>query len=291
MLQKISNKKIKSDEYRVGLGNDITIHTKILSNPVIEGKTAIFLHSGAITGNHTLLERPARWLINKGVFREIIIPDRRGAGGSSPFTQITSLDEQAEDIKLLLNKLGYRKEVIAIGASLGGPISMLLASKDSRITEVILLASSFRMSLTRGKFHYFYKTGAMLFFIKLALSLFTGNSEKHFFNMDFVYDQHNTLGLIIAQIKILRQLNKKHLRSFYLMAESAFNKMNMDITDRVKLSIPITQIIGSNDKVWEKNISQKEQKQYPGFRQVIIEGAEHRDLFLRADEFLEKIPF
>ncbi|MDP4191410.1 MAG: alpha/beta hydrolase [Bacteroidota bacterium] len=291
MLKKISNNNIKSDEYSVELGNAITIHTKILSNPGIEGKTAILLHSGAITGNHTLLERPARWLINKGVFREIIIPDRRGAGGSSPFTQVTSLDEQAEDIMLLLNKLGYKKKIIALGASLGGPISMLLASKDSRITEVILLASSFRMNLTRGKFHYLYKTGVMLFFIKLALSLFTGNSDMHYVNMDFVYDKHNTLGLIVAQIKILRQLNKKHLRSFYFMAESAFNKMNMDITDRVKLSIPITQIIGSKDKVWGKNISQEELKQYPGFRQEIIKGAHHRDLFLRADEFLEKIPF
>jgi hypothetical protein len=168
---------------------------------------------------------------------------------------------------------------------------MLLASKESQVTEVILLASSFRMSLTRGKFHYLYKTGAMLFFIKLGLSLFTGNSERHYVNMDFVYDQRNTLGLIIAQIRILRQLNKNRLKSFYFMAESAFNKMNMDITDRVKLSIPIIQIIGSSDKVWEKNISQEELKQYPGFRQVIIKGAEHRDLFLRADEFLEKIPF
>lgn len=57
-----------------------------------------------------MLIRPSKWMIKKGLFTKVILPDRRGEGLSTPLREAVSIREHALDMKLLLNKLKSMKK-------------------------------------------------------------------------------------------------------------------------------------------------------------------------------------
>ncbi|MGE5681772.1 MAG: alpha/beta fold hydrolase [Bacillota bacterium] len=293
MLRKILNKDIICEEYLYNLGNGISIFTKILSIAGRTGKTALFLHGGGVTGNHTLSIRPSMHLIEKGVFNRIILPDRRGTGASSPFTSDIRLIEQAQDMKKLLDKIGISGDLSVIGVSYGGPVALLLASIDPRIESVTLMASSDELNLTKGKLNIFYKTGIMQGFIKLFIYSFLGRSrvsnKLKYVDMDFVYEIHTAAGLVKAQVDILSKISREKMKSLFLMVDSVFNKDNMSIPENLSLNIPVLQIIGNKDKVWKVKKTEEYKKQFPQFRQIIIPGVKHKGIFLQGEIFINAL--
>lgn len=70
------------------ISNGMNIYTCIVSAP-LQGKTALYIHGGGSGGNHTMILRPAKWLIEQGFFNKVILPDRRGEGLSTPLTKKT----------------------------------------------------------------------------------------------------------------------------------------------------------------------------------------------------------
>lgn len=287
MLVKIPDKNITSQTMDYIIPGDIKLHTEILRGQGSIARRALFIHGGGVTGNHSIVRRPAMWLIDKGSFDEIILPDRRGAGESSPFTRLMTTGELATDMRLLLDEMKIGEPLTVIASSYGGPIALMLASIDKRIEKVILLASSPVLTLTKGVLKVPHEMGLLLPPVKFIIRFFTGQARYNgYVDLDFIYDITSVTGYIRAQIDILRKMKKGGISSMLLQAESVFLEENMSLSSKVSVDVPVVQVIGERDRVWEKNISAKYLKSMPLFHQVIIKDASHKDIFMRADEFL-----
>lgn len=298
MLNKVTDEHIVSRTLDYFLSDSTKLHTEIIfrdRNSETESfalnaarRKAIFIHGGGITGNHSIARRPALWLIHKGFFDEVILPDRRGCGESSPFTKVMTFCELAMDMKLLLDKMEIPGTVTAIASSYGGPVALALASMDKRIEKVILLASSPILTLTKGTLSIPYRLGILVPAIKSIIKFFTGGRNYDgYVDLDFVYDIKSIPGYISAQIAILRKIKKSSIQSMMLQVDSVFREENMCLPLDIKVNVPVVQVIGSRDSVWEKNIPARYLKNMPMFHQAIIKEASHKDIFRRAGEFLE----
>lgn len=288
MLAKIQDENITFRTASYLLPGNINLHVEILSGPGQSRRRALLLHGGGVTGNHSIVKRPAMWLISSGFFDEIILPDRRGAGNSSPFNRLMTTDELALDMKLLLDEMKIKEPISIIAYSYGGPIALTLASMDRRIEKVTLIASSPILTITKESLSLPFRLGLLVPAIKFIIWLFTGRARyEPYVDLDFVYDLRSIPGYIRAQIRILMKMKRSMMKSMFLQARSVFLKENMSLRENIRLNVPVRQVIGSRDTVWEKNIPVKYLKNIPLFHQVIIHGASHKDIFFRAEEFLK----
>jgi len=72
--------------------------------------------------------------------------DTRGVGQSGGRPEAATLDDYAEDLRAVVRYLGGRKDVdrrrvAVVGYADGGPVALIAASKDDRITAAVLIAS------------------------------------------------------------------------------------------------------------------------------------------------------
>ncbi|HEX2867274.1 MAG TPA: alpha/beta hydrolase [Ignavibacteriales bacterium] len=288
MLSQITDKNITSVVRDYLIPGGIRLHTETLCcNNRNNKHRALFLHGGGASGNHSIVRRPAMWLITNGFFDEVILPDRRGAGSSSPFTELTTTDELARDMKLLLDEMKIAEPISVIASSYGGPIALTHASIDKRVEKVILLASGPLLTITKGSLSLPFRLGILIPAIKFIIWLFAGRAHyEGYVDLDFVYSIRTIPGYIWAQIRILRKMKRSMIKSMFLQVRSVFMKENISLGENVRVNVPVRQVIGSKDTVWEKNIPVKYLKNMPLFNQTIIHGASHKDIFFRAEEFL-----
>lgn len=286
-MKKVNNDRIRATFKDYRLSNGITLSVKALSGDKRSGKRAIFIHGGGAGGNHTLMERPSRWMIDRGLFDDIILPDRRGAGNSSPLTKSTSISEQAEDMKLLLDAMGASGPITAIGASYGGPIALELAHIDSRVERVVLVAASPTLLQTKGIIKFLVDSGIYKRMMSLVFKMYVGKKDPMYFDMDSAYDRPVSEYKKIF-VEGLQHTPKDRLESLLIETESLFDKANMSVSEDVKLDIPVLQIIGDRDEVWGCEMPEEYMKNYPKLKRAIIKGAIHKDVFFKADMFYEE---
>lgn len=74
-----------------------------------------------------------------------------------------------------------------------------------------------------------------------------------------------------------------------LEAESTQDKDNLAISDKVRLGIPVLQVIGDRDEVWGGDLSPQYYARFPKLARKLIRGAKHTDVFLGASEFYEAV--
>ena len=267
------------------IDNDIKLYTRIISEPQ-QGKTAIYIHGGGSGGNHTMLLRPAKWLIEQGLFSKIILPDRRGEGLSTPLTQKLTIQDHAKDMKALLDKLDIREKVTAIGISYGGPIAIELAGLDSRVDEIILMASSPSLKSVKGIQGFLYRTKLLE---KITTSFYKKNLGKlpvEYPDFEKVYDLKNNNELTKYFVRAINHTDKKMLESLMMQNASTLDQNNSTISSDIKLDIPIYQIIGSNDEIWETDISEYRNR-FAKIENYTIEGEKHKGVILNASLFYE----
>jgi len=263
----------------------IKLYTRIISIQQ-QGKTAIYIHGGGSGGNHTMLLRPAKWLIEQGFFTKVILPDRRGEGLSSPLSQKLTIKEHAEDMKALLDKIGIREKITAIGISYGGPIAIELAGLDERVDEVILMASSPSLKSVKGIQGFLYRTNLLE---KITRSFYKKNLGKlaaEYPDFEKVYDLKNSRELTKYFVKAINNTDKEMLASMMLQNASTLDQNNSSISSDIKLEIPIFQIIGSKDEIWETNITEYKE-QLTNIKNCIVEGEKHKGIILNAHLFYE----
>lgn len=68
--------------------------------------------------------------------------------------------------------------------------------------------------------------------------------------------------------------------------KSTLNHENSGIFSDIKLDIPIYQIIGSKDEIWETDFL-KYKESLTNLKQYIIEGEKHESILLKAGLFYE----
>lgn len=267
------------------ISSDIKLYCRIISNGQ-KGKTAIYIHGGGSGGNHTMLIRPARWLIEHGLFTKVILPDRRGEGLSTPLSRKLTLQDHAGDMKALLDKLELTEKVTAIGISYGGPIAIELAAMNPGIDEVILMASSPSLKKVKGIQGFLYRTNLLEKITTIFYKRQLGKLSSEYPDFEKVYDLKNSNELTTHFINAIQHTDKQMLESIMLQNASTLDHSNNSISDDIKLDIPIYQLIGSKDEIWETNIAQYNNR-LTKIKNYIIEGEMHKGVILNASLFYE----
>jgi pimeloyl-ACP methyl ester carboxylesterase len=273
--------------YRLESGTEIFAKTLKRDNNC--GRTAIFIHGGGSGGNHTIVCRPSYWLMNRGLFSSVIMPDRRGAGKSSPITSVMSYEENAKDMKELLDSMGVTGDITAIGVSYGGPIALTLAAIDKRVKEVCLVASSPSLMPARGLVRILYKTGMLE---KLAGSVYQkliGTEESAYPDFDGAYLSKNEGDLKKIFLSAVRRTDKGRLDSLLLENASTCDVKNAAIDERFSIEVPVFRVIGTRDETWERELGTKYENRIPELVTSYIDGASHKDVFFRAPEFYKAL--
>lgn len=287
MLQVKSSRNIIEEMKAVGIGNDIDIYTRIMKSDG-EGKTALFIHGGGSCSNHTMLVRPAKLLMKKELFSEVILPDRRGEGKSSPLTEKLTIMDHAVDMKKLLDRLNIQGKITVLGISFGGPIALSLAGIDERIEEVILIASSPSIKGANGVTALLNKCNLLEPIIKTMYRNLVGKNPSDYPNLDSVYDIKNNKELNKLFVGIIKGTEKERLNSLILQSASTLDKNNNGVEDLVKTEVPIYQVIGDKDEVWESDLRNYRER-FPNIITSRIPGAKHKDCFFRAEEFYKAL--
>lgn len=267
------------------IGNGIKLYTRIIAGSK-EGKTAIFIHGGGSGGNHTMLLRPAKWLIEQDLFSKVILPDRRGEGLSSPLMQMFSIKEHAMDMKILLDTLEINEKITAMGISYGGPIAIELSGLDSRADEVILVASSPSLKEVKGVQGFLYSTKLLDKIIRNFYKKNLGRFAVEYPDFESVYDLKDSKELTKFFTKAIKKTDSKMLESLMFQNASTLNPNNSAVCPDTKLDIPFFQIIGSKDEIWETNLNDYK-NQFPKIKTFIVEGQNHKGVLLNAELFYE----
>jgi 3-oxoadipate enol-lactonase len=72
----------------------------------------------------------------------MIAVDLRGFGESSQFTEEPSIDQMADDVSLLLDRLGITEPAVAAGLSMGGYVALALARRHAGRLAGLILADT-----------------------------------------------------------------------------------------------------------------------------------------------------
>jgi pimeloyl-ACP methyl ester carboxylesterase len=97
------------------------------------GDPIVFLHAFPLDGTMWDAERA-----DLAKRHRVIVPDLRGFGRSGALTAPTSLDDHAQDVVAILDKLGIARAAI-VGLSMGGYIAFALARRyAARISRLVL---------------------------------------------------------------------------------------------------------------------------------------------------------
>ena len=271
--------------YEINKGTKL--YTRVISGQN-QGKTAIYIHGGGSGGNHTMLLRPAKWLIEQDLFAKVILPDRRGEGLSTPLTEKLTILDHAKDMKALLDKLNIDEKVTVIGISYGGPIAIELAGLDSRVDEVILMASSPSLKDVKGIQGFLYRNNLLEKITKYFYKKNLGKLATEYPDFEKVYDMKNNKELTKYFVEAIKHTDSKMLESLMLQNASTLDKNNSAVSPSIKLDIPMFQIIGSKDEIWETNVTEYKNK-FTNLKNFIIEGEGHKGVILNAEVFYKAL--
>lgn len=289
MLSRVNDETIKTENKTYALSSGIQIYCKTLYKENSKNKTAIYIHGGGSGGNHTIVERPSYWMINKGMFGRIILPDRRGAGLSSPITQIMTYEDNAKDMKDLLDSVGIKEKITAIGVSYGGPIALTLAAIDPRVDEVVLVSSSPSLKPAKGIMGFLYKHNILEPIVKSVYRRIVGKLEASYADFDGVYDSKNISELKKLFLDGIKHTPKDRFESLMLENASTCSLDNQGISEDIHLNIPVYRVIGTRDETWEVDVGDLYKDRIPFITTAYIEGAGHKDVFFRAEEFYKSL--
>jgi len=289
MLENIHDEKIeeKSQVFHVSTGG--SIHAKTVYRVGMEGATALFIHGGGSGGNHSMLTRAARWLVAKGAFSCVILPDRRGSGMSSPLEKSMTFSDNAADMQSLLDAMGVHGYITAMGISYGGPIALTLAAIDPRVNRVILVASSASLRSAKGFKGFLYRTNLLKPIIAVVYGKLVGSLPPSRADFDPIYDASSPTELKAIFMNAIKSTPKEHLESLLLENASTLDLRNQSIPENLVISVPVLKVIGELDEIWQVKEDSRIAARIPHLKTVIIQKARHQDCFFRADEFYQAI--
>jgi pimeloyl-ACP methyl ester carboxylesterase len=275
-------------DYNIGAG---MIHARVLLGPHFQegirpARTALFLHGGGLGANYTLVERPGRWLITRDLFDEVILPDRRGSGGSSPMVQPMTVDAQAEDMRRLLDRMNIAGPVTVLGVDVGGPVGMLLAGLDPRVNRVVLIASAPLHAPLSGTMRFLLRTGILRPLLHREVRRSIGKNTPQPVNYDTAYDAPTAREFSARYSELLKSIPAARADSLVLVAEAGLDPAACSVPERLTLDIPILQVIGEGDESWGGEPSADLLRRFPNLKQRRVPGAYlHKDVYFKSESF------
>lgn len=289
MFPKCEDESIVTTTGEYTLAEGVCLFAKTVRGRPRSGKRALFIHGGGAGGNHSLVERPSRWLIAEGLFDEIIMPDRRGNGLSTPITRKLTMREQAEDMRALLDAMQISGPLTALGISYGGPIALTLAHLDSRVEAVGLVASSPTLKQMSAFTGLLVRLGLIRFMLRAVYVPKLGGVTGEYPSQDAAYDEASAAGMAKVFMESIKRLPKDRAESLLLELESTMDPGNACIPEDVALDVPVLQVIGDRDETWGSEWPAEYAERFPNLRRAIIPGAGHKAVFPRAMEYYQAL--
>ncbi len=125
-------------DVRFAENGDVDIAYQVLG----DGPIDLVFVAGAFTHLRLLWEQPAyrRFCERLASFARLILFDKRGMGMSDR-TRVGTLEERMEDVRAVLDAVGSDRAAL-LGASEGGPMSMLFAATYPERTRALVLCGS-----------------------------------------------------------------------------------------------------------------------------------------------------
>ena len=247
-------------------------------------KTALYIHGVGSGGNHTMLLRPGKWLIEQNLFGRVILPDRRGEGLSTPLTKKLTLRDHASDMKGLLDVLKINEKITVIGISYGGPIALELAGMDSRIDEVILMASSPSLKEVKGIQGFLYRHGLLEKITKSFYKKNLGKLPMEYPDFEGVYDLGSSRALTKYFVDAMKKTDPDQMESLMFQNASTLDQKNSGVSEDLTLNLPIYQVIGTKDEIWETDLKEYKHR-FPKIKTCHVEGEKHKGVILNAAPF------
>jgi pimeloyl-ACP methyl ester carboxylesterase len=107
-----------------------------------EGPVDLVFVSGALTNLNVLWDMPdyRRWIEQLASFSRVILFDKRGMGLSDR-VRVGTLEERMDDVRAILEDVGSESTVL-MGASEGGPMSLLFAATYPERTRALILCGA-----------------------------------------------------------------------------------------------------------------------------------------------------
>ena len=84
----------------------------------------------------------------------------------------------------------------------------------------------------------------------------------------------------------IKQTDTKMMESLLLQNASTLDQKNNGVDSENELNIPIYQVIGGNDEIWETNLEGYKDR-FPNIKSKIIENENHKGVILNAHKFYE----
>jgi pimeloyl-ACP methyl ester carboxylesterase len=133
---------VDSTEVQFALSDDVHIAYKVVGSGPID----LVSVEGSLSHLETKWELPAyrRYYERLGEIARVILFDKRGMGMSDRVPGATSLDTRMDDIRAVMDAVGSERAFL-MGASEGGPLSMLFAAAHpARCEGLILIGAEVR---------------------------------------------------------------------------------------------------------------------------------------------------
>jgi pimeloyl-ACP methyl ester carboxylesterase len=248
---------------------------------------ALYIHGSGTAGNHTIVARPSRWLIDQGLYDTVILPDRRGCGASSSWTRKPTLCDQSEDMQALLDALEVEGSLDVLGLSTGGPIALMLADLDDRVQLVGLIGSSPTLGQIAWPWNWLIEIGLVPAVMKWMFRREIGKAEPKYIDYDFMYDWEDPTRKERWEyfLDVLRHTPEERLDSVMYEFNATLDPENAEIPEELRLDIPVLQVIGTEDETWGSEMPERYRERFSGLRRRLIPGADHGDALTRSDEF------
>lgn len=124
---------------RYTTNNDVSIAYQVVGDGEVDLMSAL----GSVTHLEILWENPkcAAFLKRLSSFTRLILFDKRGMGLSDRVSRASSLEERMDDLRAVCDAVGSKRSVV-LGASEGGPMSVLYAATFPERTTALVVYGS-----------------------------------------------------------------------------------------------------------------------------------------------------
>jgi 3-oxoadipate enol-lactonase len=235
--------------------------------------TVILLHGLGANGESWVYQIPV--LKNQGY--RILIPDMRGFGMSSYPCRSHTIQDMVTDIIDLMDIVKLEKSNI-VGISMGGAISLQLASEyPSRVQRLILVNTFAKLRPRSGKQLIYFAS-------RIALLYTLGLKTQANYVAKRIFPNPNQIHLRQALMAQIVQANPSGYRAT-MRALARY-----DLRSRLsEINHPTLIITGENDRTVTPDIQKSLADEIPFARQVIIPEAGHGVIGEKPDEFNQEL--
>jgi pimeloyl-ACP methyl ester carboxylesterase len=177
-----------------------------------------------------------------------------------------------------------------MGISYGGPIALILADIDSRVEEVVLMASSPSLQESAFPWNLLMNSGLLSWWMRGMLKREIGKSDEvRYPDLDRAYEITDNKENWRVFKKAMNHTPRERLDSMVYEMNATTMAGNTEVPEDVYVQVPVIQVIGDEDETWGGEFPEDYRAQFPNLVRKVLPGMGHKDAIWQADLFLEAL--